>query len=156
MKKILLTLSILLISSGTHSQSKDIQYFICDGYVTEGGLPNNSGEKAKDVEKVRKVKWSTTFQRVKNANKSDRQSPVAYLTFAHEKLEVCREDEINLILVKHCDLSNVTLHKRSKHGGTMDKVTGELFYTAELEYDNIFYWKIYYLNCKRAISPVVM
>ena len=156
MKKILLTLSILLISSGSHSQSKDIQYFICDGYVTDGVLPNNSEKKAKDVEKVSKVKWSTTFQRVKNANKPDRQSPVAYLTFAHEKLEVCREDEINLILVKHCDLSNVTLHKRSKHGGTMDKVTGELSYTAEFEHDNIFYWKIYNLNCKRAISPVVM
>jgi hypothetical protein len=139
-----------------YSQVPEKQYFICDGYKLEGQLPTNSKKKMEEVEVVRKVNESMVFQRVqKLVSKPKLTDPRGYLTFSNEILEVCWEDQINLGLVKNCDLTNVTIHKQSHHTGTMDKITGKLFFHGQYEINDIFYWKDYNLECKRVDSPIV-
>ena len=156
MKNINVFLVFLTFTSFVYSQVPDKQYFICEGYEFKGELPTNSKKKMEEVERTRKVKESMVFQRVqKTTSQSKLTDPRGFLVFPNETLEVCWEDQVNLGLVKNCDLTNVTIHKQSHHTGTMDKITGKLFFHSQYELNDIFHWKDYNLDCKKVDSPVV-
>lgn len=157
MKNIKVFLTLIMFSTFVHAQVPEKQYYICEGYISDGQLPNTSKANASDVERVRKVKESMVFQRVPKPKSHPKLTdPKGFLVFSNETLEVCWEDQVNLGLVKNCDLSNVIIHKQSHHTGKMDKITGDLFFHAQYEINDIFYWKDYSLSCKKTHSPAVL
>lgn len=95
------------------------------------------------------VSGNASYKKIPNAQSSYPPTvTIGYFRFNNLTVEVCYETSENLLLLKQCNLSGVKLLQKSMHEGNFKKITGDLFYTAQYQQENIFYETNYYLNCQ--------
>jgi hypothetical protein len=161
----LIIINLIIVKNIYSKEIKSQQAFICNGL--------NSYYQVRD----RKKDVSHTFENVKESimlykfklerDEIDKQRPIGYIKFANSifppkmtnTLQICSEDDLNLVLNSICTMSEDDWPSSVKSLGasrcSLEKITGKLFCTISVDYADSNMTKSWDYDCKKNSNPVV-